>query len=928
MRHHHLASSGTGRLWPLVATLACLGGAARGLEPNLAALEEAMPGAGGASVWTADSGPTALPALAAAGGKLVALPADATAVGAAWPVPHVADAVSLLFSAPPPPGSRFGLEVFSGGRWIPHPDGATVRTDGDRLELSFEPVATTMLRVFVPPGLGVGNLVVRRFLADDDPKKPTWPARLIDGSLDRALLARDEEPSFEALALHTLSMPTWAMMGLKDTGHEQAVYWDGRIHANGRRVFLSLGEPGVRLAAVRDTIRRRLLDGWLPAVIVEAQVGPVAVRQTAFMAYAGPGETRPATWVRVELTNVGDRPYAGPLNVELEDAPPDPFDWALGVEIFTPPRDKSRSEWTHAEGLLLRNGRPFLAAAGPCRPGSKPGVVTFDVELEPRGRAVFDLALPSLPWEASAEETRALAQMPWEGGLEAFRAYWDRLMEPATRLDLPEPRLVNLHRGVLAQLFINGYGDIMAYGADPSNYDGSVYGGEEGFAILSLAMNGFGPDAGRYLSGTYLRPAFMAKAEKFERGEDRNQQNKNGLTPHYAVEVFRLTRDRDWIAPHVDMLRACAEWTIAERRKTMLPVDGQRPPHYGLLPQWAHGGDLHDLCHPLTANWFCWRGLADTAWLLGELGDAETSARYRREADEYRETILTVMNAIYRQDATPPFLPLTVEDAEPPKGDFYQLFADWFMALMPLPPDDPRSRWIPDFLRADNRSFCMVARFRSDGDPRRSREVGAGGLDGIYSSGHLLHHLRHGHVREFLLGFYGYQAFNMERDCYTSREANRLYAADAHLGSYFVLADWSDPLPCGSAVGLLLLRHLLVTEEILGTAAYTGRLHLLPGAPRRWYEAGKRIAVTGAVTHAGVVSFTVTPAADGSRIEAVVDLPAETTCPAVSIRLPHPDGRPLRAATIDGRATESFDPQAATVEVAEPRGRLRIVAEY
>ena len=42
-------------------------------------------------------------------------------------------------------------------------------------------------------------------------------------------------------------------------------------------------------------------------------------------------------------------------------------------------------------------------------------------------------------------------------------------------LDLPETRLNRLYRAVLAQLFINGYGDIMPYGAAPSNYDGSVY---------------------------------------------------------------------------------------------------------------------------------------------------------------------------------------------------------------------------------------------------------------------------------------------------------------------------------------------------------------------------------------------------------------------------------------------------------------------
>ena len=56
--------------------------------------------------------------------------------------------------------------------------------------------------------------------------------------------------------------------------------------------------------------------------------------------------------------------------------------------------------------------------------------------------------------------------------------------------------------------------------------------------------------------------------------------------------------------------------------------NGRKPLHWGLLPQWAYGGDVVNvLGYPFYANLCCWRGLVDTAWVLNELGDQETKRR-------------------------------------------------------------------------------------------------------------------------------------------------------------------------------------------------------------------------------------------------------------------------------------------------------------
>ncbi len=890
------------------------------MPPDLAGIGLEIPGSGGACVWTADGEPSAAWWLTADGAAATpqAGPQDAIAVGAVWPIPHVIDRVRLTFDAPPEAADRLTPEVFDGRQWIAWTQELTRTVHASDVELTFEPVVTERLRLAVADPDRVKRLEVRRYLAEADALD--WPRSMLTAELAQRMLDDAEEPSFEALRRHALSMPAWASIGTKDTGYEQAVAWDGQLHCHGRRIFLSLGDRAVRLGLVRDTIRRRLMDGWRPGVILDAQAGDWLVRQTAFCAFMDEARNQAATFVRVELTHTGTQAFSGPVSIEVRDAPRDPFEGTLGVEIFNPPADQSPSVWDLEPGLLLRNGRPFLVTPDVPRRGPQASDLVWDLDLEPGETRVLTYAVPVPPWDPTPAEALELARLPFNEAQARFVEYWDRQLAPAMTVEVPEPRLNHLFRAVLAQIFISGYGDILPYGAAPSNYDGSVYGVEEGYSMFALAFAGFGADAQRYMQTTYLQPRFFTKAEVFERGEDRNQQNHNGIKPLQAIELYRLTRDRAWIGQHLAVIRECAEWTIANRRKTMQLVDGRKPLHYGLLPEWAWGGDVQDLCHPLYPNFSCWRGLNETAWLMDELGDTVTAQRYREEADDYRGVLLDLVDSMYRRDAVPPFLPLRVEATEPDSGDFYQLAASLILDLLPFAYDDPRSAWLSDFIEQDNRTLCLLARFR--------RQTLPGGIDGIYAKGHLLSLLHRGRIREFLLGFYAFQVFNMEHTCFTSREQTMVYASDRHLRTPDPLGDWSDPLPASSAVAALLLRHLLVTEETPGAGEFTGRLLLLSGAPRRWFEAQQSVNVQNAVTAFGTISFDVTRDTEADRTSARITLASDAPCTGLVLRLPHPRNKPITAVTVDGQAVEAFDSVAGTIRLDPPRGTVVVTADY
>jgi len=543
-----------------------------------------------------------------------------------------------------------------------------------------------------------------------------------------------------------------------------------------------------------------------------------------------------------------------------------------------------------------------------------------DLTLPAGASAEVDLVQP-LGGPVPLAEAGLYRSVPFERALAEFREYWDRLLAPAATFRTPEAHLNSLHRAVLAQLLINADGDVMPYGAQPSVYEGSLFGVEEGFAMIALAQSGLLGDAQRYMDGTYLTPAFLRKVDTYQSMDDRHQQYRNGLQPSYAVRTFRLSGDEQWIRRHLPLLRECAEWTIAARRQTMADAGTERPLHWGLLPEWAYGGDIgHVLCYALYANFACLRGLWDTAWLMQELGDRPTAERYFAEAGDYARCIERAVDGSIRREQTPPFLPMQLYASEPVGNDYDQLFDGLALDLRPFHPNDSRVNVITDWLEQTNQTFCRLPRFR----PGSAK----GGLDAIYSIGLVLTKLQQDRIDEFLLGFYGFLAFNVERDTFASRETNVIYASDLHARNDYGAPDLSDPVPCSAAVALQYLRAMLVTERWEAPGDAPRDLLLLHGAPRAWFADGQTVEVRGAPTDFGKIGFRVVSRVARGVIEAEVVPPARWPWHTLSLRLRHPEGLPMRAVTVNGQPWSAFDARRDTVTLRPGPPRFRVEARY
>jgi len=874
------------------------------LAKNIAGLHGSCPGADRAVAWLSDGRVSAVGALGDGDlSSAVATPERAEWIGIRWPIRHVIDGAAIIFSGEVPECAAVGLEVHDGREWIPVQEGLSCepKPEGRRLLYTFEPLATRAVRARLPGGrqrFPITEMEVYRYLPA---AKNVWPDRLVkENRLMRQILAEEEEPSFESVSLWALSMsPAHALLGLKDTPHEVGVTWDGAL-VGWDTLRFRFGEAGDRLADYRDTLRRSLIDGWRPGVVVEGQIREMAVRQTAMLSCVGGDPSRPALLVRIELKNLSEEPIRTCIQVDVTS--------------------KRSGRFAFDQGCMVRGEEVVLLSKLEGRPTADRCGVRVDLVLGPGQKVRADFVHPRAA-TAPGEALEPYEAASFEDGLAEFKRYWDDLLAPAMQIEVPEARLNRLYKAVLTQMLINGDGNIMRYGSEPSVYSQNLYGLEEGYCMLALAFCGLHEDAQRYLDGTYLTSDFLKKVDTYEVYAHRHQQYRNGLQPHYAVSAYRFSRDDAWISKHLPLLKECAQWTISQRKTTMKLEDGAKPLHWGLLPRWSYGGDIAGLqCYPLFSNFCCWRGLCDTAWLLEQLGEADTAARYADAARDYRRVIEEVTDTIYMKDRRPPFLPLRVYGKEPVGNDYYQLFAGCVLALSPFEVGGRRARYITDFLEGSNRTFCLLPRFR--------RDAGPGGLDAIYGLGHVLTKLHEDSIRQFLLGFYAFLAVNMDHQTFASRETNLIYASDLHVRSEYPVPDRSDPLPCSSAVALHFLRNMLVTEELAGPGLPSGDLLLLFGVPRRWFSDGQTIRVRNAPTHFGPISLEVMSKLQAGRIEASVAGPARNPCRTIKLRLRHPEKQPIKSVLVNGKPWPEVDQKRQLVLLPGGKGPYQVVAIY
>jgi len=120
-----------------------------------------------------------------------------------------------------------------------------------------------------------------------------------------------------------------------------------------------------------------------------------------------------------------------------------------------------------------------------------------------------------------------------------------------------------------------------------------------------------------------------------------------------------------------------------------------------------------------------------------------------------------------------------------------------------------------------------------------------------------------------------------------------------------------------------LFRNMLVHETDDGALIFG------MATPRAWLADGKKIVVERAPTYYGALSLMEESHAASGRITASVDLGSGTRPKTVLVRLRHPEAKPIRSVTVNGRNWTDFDASKEWVRIAAPSdSHYSITATY
>jgi hypothetical protein len=105
-------------------------------------------------------------------------------------------------------------------------------------------------------------------------------------------------------------------------------------------------------------------------------------------------------------------------------------------------------------------------------------------------------------------------------------------------------------------------------------------------------------------------------------------------------------------------------------------------------------------------------------------------------------------------------------------------------------------------------------------------------------------------------------------------------------------------------------------------------LWLAPFVTNHWMNDGMVVGVRNAPTKFGKVSYKITSAVSKGYIEAVIEPPARSAPRTLMLRLRHPDEKPIKSVTVNGKPHKDFDPQREYIRLKPDTGKIIVQAQY
>ncbi len=550
-------------------------------------------------------------------------------------------------------------------------------------------------------------------------------------------------------------------------------------------------------------------------------------------------------------------------------------------------------------------------------------------ELAPGETCEAVLKVPYVALD-SAEELSALKRLDFDRCYRDVKEFWRAEGRRGAQLNSPEPHLNAAYAQHLPVTMITD----PAMPDDPDLIETSVgtttYGNfcnESCMIIEELDQRGLREEARRRLD-VWVKYQGTAKllgnftdceglyygAGGFEAGESYSQHH--GWVLWYLAEHYLMTGDEAWFRRVADSVVAGADWVFRQRRNTMTRLPHSRGWEYGFLPA-AGLEDVDDYFYWLSTNALTWRGVDAAARALEAISHPE-AARLHREADAYRRDLIRGFETARRHSPLvrlrdgrwvphyPPRLYRRGRDQgwirEVLEGSVYLLISGLYDS------HSKQAGWILDDFQ-DNLYMNPPYGYYIHDPELEWYDRGGFSIQPNLLAG-LIPYLDRGKPELYIWMF-----FNAWCSCYRE-EINAMVEHPMPVLGYsnavhFKTSDQAN------AMKWLVYMYVYAVEDTL---------HFGRAIPREWLSEGNEIGADGVATEFGRVA--VRYSSKGSRISAELKLDLRRQPGRMLVRFRHPEGKAIRAVTVNRRRHEQFDADRGDVDITGLNGTVTVNATY
>jgi hypothetical protein len=648
-----------------------------------------------------------------------------------------------------------------------------------------------------------------------------------------------------------------------------------------------------------ELMTRQLDDGWLPSPVMTFLNAGLTYSERVFAAPCDESGTNPARLNRRSVCVIEFML----TNEEAKDSPV-----RLALNFLVNSREKTPATVANCpQGWLVTDEQGPLALVTVTRAADSD--LTTSVE---GGKFLLAGTLPTQGTARCVVYLRArdedLLNLPSFTNLHAaFESHWNAALAPAMQIATPDPRLNDIIRSSQVRCLI----------AARNEADG------QRVAAWIAAMS-YGPlesEAHSVIRGM----TFFGHEDFSQRSLDFfiHRYNTNGfLTTGYTTfgtawhlwtvgEYYQLFHDQAWLRAAAPELARVGEWIVRQTEKTTQPAGAGRP-ESGLMPPGVIA-DWNAFAYHFANNAYYYAALRELGMMLAEIHDPR-GAVFTERADRLRKNTLRAYSwtqaqspaVALRNGTWTPHYPSQVHSPGA-LGEFFpgqDAGRSWCYdveigahQLVPTGILEANSREVERMLEhMEDVQFLADGWFDYPATINQADWFNLGGFSKVqpyYTRNAEIYAIRD-EVKPFLRSYFNSLAAMLNPEVLTLWEHfNHSGAWDkTHETGYFLHQT----------------REMFVQER-------GDELWLAPLITSNWLKGGMSVAVTNAPTRFGRVSYRITSHTRDDAIEAHVEPPARSAPKAIVLRLRHPDGKTLRAVTVNGKAHPEFDPKKETVRI-------------